>query len=431
MPIDDPMMLYAVVLLALVAIYLARHRAREREGEQRLKEAVEAGLNEPASLHPVIDPARCLNSRACVAACPENAIGIIEGRAQLVNAAACIGHGACQAACPHDAIQLVFGTSRRGMDIPLVKPDFETNVPGVYIAGELGGMGLIRKAAEQGRQAVESIAGRARGRAPYDLVIVGAGPAGIAASLAAKQKGLAFVTLEQEDGFGGSVYHYPRHKIVMTAPVDLPIVGRMRFGEVSKERLLEFWRDVAGRAGLEIRFSERMEKIEPLGECLLVRSPREEYRTGAVLLAIGRRGTPRKLGVEGEEQPKVVYRLVDPGQYRGQDVLVVGGGDSALEAALACAGEGARVTLSYRGDAFSRVKPKNREALKAAERTGQVKVLLGSQVEEIGADSASIAHEGKRRRIGNDAVIICAGGILPTPLLKEIGVQVETKFGTA
>src|SRR3989344_5229368 len=152
------LLLYGLPLLIVLAIYLYRHRRSESHHAGKLAEAKEAGLAEPPSLHPVIDPRKCLNSRACVSACPEKAIGIIGGKATLVNPAHCIGHGACQASCPHHAIQLVFGTSKRGMDIPLVKPNFETNVPGLFIAGELGGMGLIRKAAEQGRQAMDSIA---------------------------------------------------------------------------------------------------------------------------------------------------------------------------------------------------------------------------------------------------------------------------------
>ena len=426
------LLIYGLPFLAAFVWYIARRRRNDREGSARLTEAVEAGLNEPASLHPVIDPRRCLNSMACIAACPENAIGIIGGKVQLVNAGACIGHGACMAACPHDAIRLVFGTSKRGMDIPFVKPNFETNVPGLFIAGELGGMGLIRKAVEQGRQAIESIAKLKGGAFSHDVVIVGAGPAGISASLAAKEKKLRFVTIEQEDSFGGTVYHYPRHKVVMTAPVQLPIVGKMKFGEVSKERLLEFWQDVARRTRLEINFLERMESVKPDGPGFLVVTSKGRYRTRSILLAIGRRGTPRKLGVKGEEQPKVVYRLIDPEQYRGQHVLVVGGGDSALEAAVACAGEsGTRVTLSYRSEAFSRVKQKNRERLQQAEASGRLKLLMSSNVAEIGADSVAIDQGGKKLKLKNDAVIVCAGGVLPTPLLREIGVQVETKYGTA
>jgi len=426
------MLLYGVPFLIFFAWHVARRRRNERKSTARLTQAIEAGLNEPASLHPVIDPSRCLDSMACVAACPENAIGIIGGKAQLVNAGACIGHGACMAACPHDAIRLVFGTSKRGMDIPQVKPNFETNVTGIFIAGELGGMGLIRKAVEQGRQAMDSVARLKRGVFPYDVVIIGAGPAGISASLAAKEKDLKAVTVEQEDSFGGTVYHYPRNKVVMTAPVQLPIIGKMKFAEVSKERLLEFWKGVVERTGLKINFFERMETVKPDGHGFVVRTSRQEYRTRSILLAMGRRGTPRKLGVKGEEQAKVVYRLIDPEQYRGQHVLVVGGGDSALEAAIACAQErGTSVTLSYRSEAFSRVKQKNREQVQKAEAGGKLKVLLSSNVEEIGAETVALDQGGKKIRLKNDAVIVCAGGILPTPFLKEIGVQVDTKYGTA
>jgi thioredoxin reductase/Pyruvate/2-oxoacid:ferredoxin oxidoreductase delta subunit len=426
------LLIYGLPFLGALVWYIARQQRREREGSARLKEAIEAGLNEPASLHPVIDPRKCLNSRACVAACPENAIGIVNGKAQLVNASACIGHGACMASCPHDAIQLVFGTSKRGMDIPFVKPNFETNVPGLFIAGELGGMGLIRKAVEQGRQAIESIAKLKGSGLPHDVVIVGAGPAGISASLAAKEKSLKFVTIEQEDSFGGTVYHYPRNKVVMTAPVQLPIIGKMSFGEVSKEKLLEFWKSVVRRTSLKINFFERMESLKSDRQGFVVKTSKQEYRTRSVLLTVGRRGTPRKLGVKGEERPKVVYRLIDPEQYRGQHVLIVGGGDSALEAAIACAEErDTTVTLSYRSEAFSRVKQKNRELIQRAESARRLKVILSSNVVEIGEGTVILDQGGMKITLRNDAVIVCAGGILPTQLLKDVGVQVDTKYGTA
>jgi thioredoxin reductase (NADPH) len=430
--VSQELLLYLVPLLAVFGVYFFRRTRAQAQHEEQLQEAVEAGLTEPVSLHPVVDPNRCIGSNSCVSACPESAIGVIHGKAQLVNPSACIGHGACAAACPLEAIKLVFGTERRGIDIPSVKPNFETNVPGIFIAGELGGMGLIRKAVEQGRQAIGSIKSLARGGKDYDAVIVGAGPAGIAAGLGAIQHKLRYLLVEQEGSLGGAVYHYPRNKIAMTAPVQLPLIGKVKFGEVSKETLLEFWQGVVARTGLKIRFNERMEAIERAGSGFVVKTTRGAYNARAVLLAVGRRGSPRKLGVPGEELPKVVYRLVDAEQYRGQRVLVVGGGDSALEAALALSEQpGTKAALSYRGAAFDRVKPKNRERLEAAAAANRIQVLLGSTVERIGAREAVLKAAGKSTSLPNDAVIVCAGGVLPIDLLKQVGIAFETKRGTA
>jgi thioredoxin reductase len=293
-------------------------------------------------------------------------------------------------------------------------------------------MGLIRKAAEQGLQAMDTIAARSRTRAAFDVVIVGAGPAGIAAGLGAVEHGLRYKVIEQEPDLGGAVFHYPRNKIAMTAPVDLPVVGRVQFEEVSKEKLLEFWQDVVARAGLAIDFNARMESIERGADGYRVVLAQGAIETGAVLLAIGRRGTPRRLDVPGEELPKVVYRLIEPEQYRGRRVLVVGGGDSAVEAALACAEQpDARVTLAYRGDAFNRIKAKNRERLDAASSAGRIDVRLRTEAQRIFPDRVDLAVDGQPETVANDAVIVQAGGVLPTALLKSLGVTVETKYGTA
>jgi thioredoxin reductase len=293
---------------------------------------------------------------------------------------------------------------------------------------------LIRNALSQGMQAVNAIhkhRPRARGAGALDLLIVGAGPAGFAASLTALSHGLKFATVEQ-DSLGGCVFQYPRAKMVMTSPVTLPLVGKLRFGHTSKEALLEFWRGVERQMNLPMHYGERVESIGREGDGFLVRTTRGEHRAASVLLAIGRRGTPRKLDVPGEDLPKVVYRLVDPEQYKGQDVLVVGGGDSALEAAASIAENGGRqVTLSYRGDAFSRAKPRNRERVAAAARSGRLQVLLESQVRRIETASVVLAFQGRELELANDAVIVSVGGILPAEFLQKVGVQVETKYGTA
>jgi thioredoxin reductase (NADPH) len=395
-----------------------------------------AGLQDPASLHPVIDPARCIGCGSCVKACPEepehHVLGIIDGRAELVDPGNCIGHGACKAACPVEAISLVFGTERRGVQIPLLSPQFETSVPGIFIAGELGGMGLIRNALEQGRQAVEAVlALRPTGGELLDLVIVGAGPAGFAASLTALSKRMRFVTVEQES-LGGCVFHYPRGKLVMTAPATVPLVGKVNLRQTSKEALLQFWREVERKTGVKINYCERVDDVRRNGTGFVVNTSRGEYRTHSVLLAIGRRGTPRKLGVPGEELPKVVYRLIDPEQYTGQHVLVVGGGDSALEAAASIAESGSTsVVLSYRGEAFDRAKQRNRERVSTVAQTGGLQVMLSSNVQHIGTDSVAIEQTGRLVNVRNDAVIVNAGGVLPADFLRRVGIHVETKYGTA
>jgi thioredoxin reductase len=403
-------------------------------GTQPGDEARASGLMEPPSLHPLIDPSACLGCGSCVPACPEGEVlGLIGGKAKLIKPANCIGHGFCKEACPQDAITLVLGTETRGVDIPAVAPNFETNVPGIFVAGELGGMGLIRNAIEQGRRAIESVrALEGIGKGEHlDVLIVGAGPAGFAATLASKQHGLRWATIEQES-LGGTVAHYPRGKIVMTAPVQLPLYGVVKLRETTKEALLEFWRDVERKTGIEIQYNERVEGISPVSGGFVVETSCGKYRTRSVVLAIGRRGTPRKLGVPGEGDPKVVYRLIDPVQYRGQRVLVVGGGDSALEAAISLADEpGTRVTLAYRSDGFSRAKPKNRDKLDTAVEQRGLRALLKSQVREIAPTHVEVETPDGEETLENDAVIVCAGGILPTGFLESIGVAIETKRGQA
>jgi thioredoxin reductase (NADPH) len=418
----------------LFGYFLQRTISKEKRHAGVLENCVSEGLIEPPSLHPVIVADRCIGCGACIEACPEGEVlGLIEGKAKLIDASHCIGHGACKTACPTDGIKLVFGTATRGVDIPFVQPNFETNVPGIFIAGELGGMGLIRNAFEQGRQAIESIRnldGIGQTADRLDLVIVGAGPAGFAASLAAKQHGLRFVTLEQ-DTLGGTVANYPRGKIVMTAPGVLPIIGKVRFTETTKETLLEFFKDAERKSGLKINYRERVEEISRAGQAFDVRSSKQTYRTRAVLLAIGRRGTPRKLGVPGEESTKVSYSLIDPAEFRQRRVLVVGGGDSALEAAASLAEEsGTQVTISYRSKGFNRAKQKNRVRIQDLIDAKRIEVLMESNIKQIHPDHVELEHLGQETRLENNQVIICAGGILPTRFLEGIGVEVETKFGS-
>ena len=433
---DAPkLLIYAIPIIIAWVIYKNMKAKRDHISAATLISSQEAGFYEPISLHPVIDRNICLGCATCVDACPEgNVLGVIKEKAQLINPSHCIGHGACKTACPTDAISLVLGTETRGVDIPFVQPNFETNVPGIFVAGELGGMGLIRNAIEQGRQAMENISravSTSDSRAALDVVIVGAGPAGLSATLSAQEHNLRYVTLEQES-LGGTVAHYPRGKIVMTAPAKLPIIGQVNFGETTKEILMDFWKAATQKSGIKVNTFERMDNIEKAEDGFMVQTSKNTYHTKTVLLSIGRRGTPRKIGAPGEDDTKVVYKLDDPAQYRNQHILIVGGGNSALEAALQISDEpGTIVTLSYRGSAFQKANPRNVVKVDEAARANRIRVVMNSTVKRIGPKDVVIKFNEQEYEIPNDGIIVCAGGVLPTPMLKKLGIQIETKFGTA
>jgi len=435
----EEILIYSLVLifcLVVVVLYLRRQRKNSRKVEEKILKAKQDGLYEPVSLHPVVDPNRCIQTGACIAACPEKDIlGIRNGKATTINASRCIGHGACFHACPTEAISLCIGTEQRGVDLPHVNHTFETNVPGIYIAGELGGMGLIRNAVEQGRQAVENLVkkGKKTHNAEYDLIVIGAGPAGISASLTAKKHQLKFLTLEQ-DTLGGTVYTFPRKKIVMTSPMDLPLYGKLKLRETTKTELLDLWQDVFQKNDITIRENAKVEAIIPQDGIFSVRTlAGDQYTSRQVLLAIGRRGTPRKLGIPGESLEKVAYRLLEPEGFTGERIMVVGGGDSAIESALLLSDRN-KVILSYRGETFSRIKPQNLKKIGEAAQNGKVSVRFETQLKQIDADSVimvSTDASGESERIPNDRLFIFAGGELPTQFLQKIGITITKKFGEA
>lgn len=393
-----------------------------------------SGLNEPVSLHPVVDIDSCIGSGACIKACPENdVLGLVNGKAHTINASRCVGHGACFHACPVQAISLCIGTEQRGVELPHVSQEFETNIPGIYIAGEIGGMGLIKNAVEQGRQAVEYFCKKIyqSSNAKYDLVIVGAGPAGVSASLTAAKNNLKFVTLEQ-DSLGGTVFSFPRAKIVMTSPMNLPLFGKVKMNQTTKSELLELWQEVLQRNKITINEHEKVELIQKQDDYFLVKTNQNTYTSKGVLLAIGRRGTPRKLGVPGEEREKVYYRLLEPELIHNQNILVVGGGDSAVESAMLLADENNRVTLSYRGESFSRIKQSNLERIKKYSQSGKIKIVLKSEVFEINENDVLLKTMDEERLVlKNDLVYVFAGGELPTKFLEQIGIKITKKFGDA
>ncbi len=396
--------------------------------------AKEEGMFEPISLHPYIDLNTCIGSAACVADCPEKDIlGIVNGKATVINTSNCVGHGACFHSCPVEAISLRIGTETRGVDLPHVNQNFETNSKGVFIAGELGGMGLIKNSVEQGQQAIENMVKLKKPSKEnvLDVVIIGAGPAGISATLAAKKHEMSSITLEQ-DSLGGTVFTFPRSKLVMTSPMDLPMYGKVKLYDTSKDELLELWNKVIKDHDLKISEHTKVETITPLQDDTfkVVTNKGEEYVSNYVLLATGRRGSPRKLNVPGEDSQKVAYRLLEPERITGKKILVVGGGDSAVESAMLLM-ENNEVILSYRKDKFARIKPKNREKIAEAIASKAIQMVFNSNLNSISDTSIMLKVEGEGdiRTIKNDMVYIFAGGELPTSFLQKAGVEITKRFG--
>ena len=420
----------------LLFFSVVRHIRRTNRKEAAARAAAERGKlhsEGPRAQHPHIDASFCIGCGACVDACPEgDVLAVIGGRAMIANGHKCVGHGLCAEACPVGAITIVMANPSVSADMPHLSPQHETNVPNLFIAGELGGLALIKNAVNQGRECVDLIASRLfslkRARSypgVLDLCVVGAGPAGISASLRAIEKKLSYVTLEQDE-FGGTVAKYPRQKIVMTSPVEFPLYGRFNKLQISKEDLLRFWQKVHGRAGLQVHTHEKVERIgkEPDG-IFTIETTKGRYRAWTVILALGRRGTPRKLDIPGEELGKVMYGLIEAEAYTNAKILVVGGGDSAVEAAMGLAHQkGNRVTLSYRKEAFSRIKERNSKKLPEYTKGGRLQVIFNSQPVEIGAKSVRLDVSGTVRDIPNDYVWVFAGGTPPSEFLKAIGVRI-------
>ncbi|MCG6989223.1 MAG: NAD(P)-binding domain-containing protein [Gemmatimonadetes bacterium] len=433
----DTLVIWAVAvgLTLLTALpMILRLRKNERRTEEAHIEALRYGLHEPVSLHPVIDPERCIGTASCVSVCPEGVLGIRAGQGVAVTPARCIGHGLCERSCPMDAIQLVYGTEKRGVDLPRVRENFETNVPGLYVVGELGGMGLVANAFEQGRQCVEGIV-REKDHGPddvLDVIVVGCGPAGLAASLTALHRGLRYLTLEKES-LGGTVRHYPRKKLVLTRPVKVPGYGKLPVREVAKEELIDLWEDIAAEQGLTVTTGETVAAVDHLApRHFRVTTDKGAYEARRVILAVGRRGVPRKLGVPGEDTSvHVAYSLREPEAYSGDRILVVGGGDSAVEAALSLAEQpGNEVRVSYRRNAFSRIKPANHDRVQAALAANMMEVLWSTTPVEVRADAVRLAGEGGHRiDVPADQVFVFIGGELPTGFLRKCGVEIETHFG--
>ena len=378
----------------------------------------------------------CVGCGACVDVCPEPGALSMSGKLAMVDPTRCKGHGECVSACPMGAISLGRGSAANRVVVPQVDANFETSVPGLYIVGELGGRALIKNAVNEGQVAAEHVvrlAARRRNESRVttgvgDVAIIGSGPAGLSAGLVAHKAGLDYEMLEQGT-LAETVRKYPRHKILFAEPLTMPLYGDLWVSDASKESLLAVWERVIERTGLRVHTGQHVKQIARERDWFaLTTDAGAVYRTRAVVLALGRRGTPRRLGVAGEDLPTVFYDIAEMADFAGRRVLVVGGGDSAIESALGLANQdGTTVTLSYRGEAFSRLKDRNRSRLDAAVAAKRLTVILASNVREIRPDVAVLDVGGTARIIPCDDVVVRIGGEPATALLEQLGVRMVTK----
>ena len=416
------------IIFIIFIPYAVKFRKNAHEIRRQREEAVRLGADKAIAQYPQIDQLRCIGCGACVAACPEgNVLGVVMGKAMVINGLKCVGHGRCAEACPVEGITVGLGDISGRDDIPDINDHHESNIPGLYIAGELGGLALIRNAISQGKMVMDyinqSLDSNLKTSDIFDVIIVGAGPAGMSAALQAKYYNRNCLLIDQQDA-GGTILQYPRKKLVMTKPVEIPLYGTLDKSEYSKEELLDIWLGLKQKYIDNLHIGEKLINVQKEGNIFEVITNKKNYRCKNVILALGRRGTPRKLNVPGEILPKVMYKLMDAEAYQKENILVVGGGDSAIEAAMGLARQkGNKVTLSYRKEKFFRIKKRNEERIQKLISSKKIEVLFNSNVKEISEKKVSIATGDRINEIPNDYVFIFAGGEPPFKLLKDIGIR--------
>ena len=428
--------------LGIVVLVLWRRREEIKSYERITRERNEAiakGSHKARLIYPDIDLSKCIGCGSCVRACPEDGVlDLLHGQAVVVHGARCVGHGRCAEACPTAAIALTFADLNTRTDLPAISSEFEAvDSPGLYLAGELTGFSLVRTAVTHGTAVADAVKHRLKSTPSaasdriVDLLIVGCGPAGVACALRAKELGIAFDMIEQADEVGGTVAAYPRKKLVMTQPMVLPLHGSLPQLEYMKEELVELWKGLIEKHRLPVRTGVRLTGVvrDDAG-IYTAETSKGPVRARNVCLCLGRRGTPRKLGVPGEDLPKVLYSLIDAESYNGRHVLVIGSGDSAVEAAIALGEQdGNTVTLAARSKDLPRIKSKNQARLNHAAAEKRVQLLIDASPRRIDEKSVVLAQtvDGAERTVElpNDDVFVCIGGDPPFELLKRSGVSFD------
>jgi thioredoxin reductase (NADPH) len=378
-----------------------------------------------------INDDRCTGCDACVAVCPTNVLDLVDNKSRVLRFHDCIQCEACMWACPTEALVMFpEGAEPPPLKVPELDDTYQTGVPGQYLIGEVAGKPLVKNAANLGRAVIEQmlrtgLAPAGRGPTTVDVAIIGSGPGGLSAALTCIQRGLSYVLLEKEQQIASTIARYPKGKLVMAEPYDTQNLSLLPVFDSSKEQLVAIWRELIERTGVRINLGEAVEAVQRAGDGWFdVRTTVAAYRAQRVVLATGTRGKPRTLQVPGENLPKVASLLDDPDEWRGRDVLVVGGGDSAVEAAVALADAGARVMISYRGKSFNRAAPKNRQTIEGYAAQQRLKAKYGSQVVAFEAEAVILQlDDGSQKRYPNHAAFVLIGADPPVTWLEKLGVR--------
>lgn len=409
---------------------LVKAMAAESQWDKTIEPPAAASLPVPipvpqAHLRPRIDLDLCVGCASCVHVCPFNVLEMVDEKAKAVRMDDCTGYAACVAECPTEAIVLVDDGTRRTQELPVYNERFETNVPGLYLAGEVTGKALIKHAINGGKSVAEAIiAGLRPHQAAYDVIVAGAGPAGTSAALALKQANLRVLLLEQGT-MANTINTYPRQKFVMAEPVMIPLAGPLWMQDASKEELLERWEQMVKSTGLVINTGEKVLSVSGQAGEFTVTSSKGQYTGARVVVAIGRRGSPRKLGVPGEDLPKVAYNLSDAEAYQGKAICIVGGGDSGIEAAIGLARPDLhnQVHLIHRSADFSAAKVRNQKKIKKSIDAGRIVVKFTAGVTEIRPESVILKTSEGLTGIPNDFIFVMAGGEKPKKFLADCGIE--------
>ena len=418
-----------LLIFAFTIPYLRKWNRKQSQTQEKLDEAIRIGANKALMQHPIIDLSRCIGCGICTKVCPEGEVlGLVGGKAVLINGSKCVGHEVCMESCPVGGIEVALGDISSREDIPQLTEALESNLKNVFIIGELGGLALIRNAVNQGNRVAMTIKNRLNGSKPkHPVVVIGAGPAGLSCAISLMEMDIPVLLLDQNEP-GGTILQYPRRKLVMVQPIEMPGYGQMNNTEYSKEELLEIWDQIIASKKPNFQSGHQLRAIELENDTYMVETSLDRIPAEFIVLALGRRGTPRKLNIEGEELSKVAYQLIDTEGYQNKHILVVGGGDSAVEAAVGLGQQtGNTVTLSYRKQNFTRIKTRNEEQIVKAQKNGWINILYESDLKSIQEKQVSIQTSDKQIALENDYVFIFAGGIPPFKLMDSIGVQ----FGTS